>query len=87
MPSPFFAKTNMLLAATALLETVASAVDIPVVANGGAGSVADFERAVTDGKCSAVAASSMFVFAKKGEGMLISYPSESELQEQFWLRL
>jgi len=72
---------------TALLETVASAVDIPVVANGGAGSVDDFKRAVTDGKCSAVAASSMFVFAKKGEGMLISYPSESELQEQFWLRL
>jgi cyclase len=63
---------------TALLETVA---------NGGAGSVDDFKRAVTDGKCSAVAASSMFVFAKKGEGMLISYPSESELQEQFWLRL
>ena len=72
---------------TALLESVAQAVDIPVVANGGAGSVADFERAVVQGKCSAVAASSMFVFAKKGEGMLISYPSESELQEQFWSRL
>lgn len=72
---------------TALLESVAQAVDIPVVANGGAGSIADFERAVVQGKCSAVAASSMFVFAKKGEGMLISYPSESELQEQFWSRL
>lgn len=68
----------------ALLESVAAAVDIPVVANGGAGSVADFERAVVQGKCSAVAASSMFVFAKKGEGMLISYPSENELKEQFW---
>ncbi len=72
---------------TALLETVASAVDIPVVANGGAGSIAEFARAVVDGKCSAVAASSMFVFAKKGEGMLISYPSEDELQEQFWSRV
>ena len=72
---------------TALLESVARAVDIPVVANGGAGSIADFERAVVQGKCSAVAASSMFVFAKKGEGMLISYPSDSELQEQFWSRL
>ncbi len=72
---------------TALLETVASAVDIPVVANGGAGAISDFELAVAEGKCSAVAASSMFVFAKKGEGMLISYPSESELQEQFWSRL
>ena len=66
---------------------MAQAVDIPVVANGGAGSIADFERAVIQGKCSAVAASSMFVFAKKGEGMLISYPSENELQEKFWSRL
>ena len=72
---------------TALLETVASAVDIPVVANGGAGAIADFAAAVTRGECSAVAASSMFVFAKKGEGMLISYPSEHELQEQFWSRV
>jgi cyclase len=72
---------------TALLETVASAVDIPVVANGGAQSIADFERAVGQGKASAVAASSMFVFAKKGEGMLISYPAENELQEQFWSRV
>lgn len=72
---------------TTLLETVSGAVDIPVVANGGAGSIPDFERAVADGKCSAVAASSMFVFAKKGEGMLISYPPERELQEQFWSRV
>ena len=71
----------------ALLESVAQAVDIPVVANGGAGSVRDFERAVVEGRCSAVAASSMFVFAKKGEGMLISYPTENELKEQFWSRL
>lgn len=70
-----------------LLETVATAVDIPVVANGGAASIAHFEQAVAAGKCSAVAASSMFVFAKKGEGMLISYPSESELQQQFWSRV
>ena len=72
---------------TALLESVASAVDIPVVANGGAASIADFQRAVSEGKCSAVAASSMFVFAKKDEGMLISYPGENELQEQFWSRI
>lgn len=71
----------------ALLEAVAGAVDIPVVANGGASSIADFGRAVHDGKCSAVAASSMFVFAKKGDGMLISYPSERELQEQFWAKV
>jgi cyclase len=66
-----------------LLHSVSSAVSIPVVANGGAATVADFEQAVTQGKCSAVAAGSMFVFAAKNQGMLINYPSQSEL-EHFW---
>jgi imidazole glycerol-phosphate synthase subunit HisF len=72
---------------TALLQSVASAVCIPVVANGGAAGIADFEAAVNIGKCSAVAASSMFVFAAKDGGVLISYPSEAELQEQLWKRV
>ncbi len=72
---------------TALLHSVSSAVGIPVVANGGASKISDFESAIKDGKCSAVAASSMFVFAAKDEGMLISYPSEAELQEQLWNRV
>ena len=72
---------------TQLLESVAGAVSVPVVANGGAASVADFRAAVSVGKSSAVAAGSMFVFARKGEGVLISYPSENELQEQFWARV
>jgi cyclase len=70
-----------------LLRSVASAVGVPVVANGGASNIADFVSAVNEGKCSAVAASSMFVFAAKDEGMLISYPSEAELQEQLWNRI
>jgi imidazole glycerol-phosphate synthase subunit HisF len=70
-----------------LLHSVCSAVEIPVIANGGAAGINDFEQAVIQGRCSAVAASSMFVFAAKGQGVLISYPSESELQEHFWSRL
>jgi cyclase len=70
-----------------LLRSVCSALGVPVIANGGAGSIKDFEQAVVRGGCSAVAAGSMFVFAKKGEGVLISYPAESELQEHFWSRL
>jgi len=70
-----------------LLHSVCSVVGIPVIANGGAGSIRDFEHAVTQGGCSAVAAGSMFVFAAKGEGMLISYPSESDLLEYLWSRL
>ncbi|HEX4919115.1 MAG TPA: HisA/HisF-related TIM barrel protein, partial [Candidatus Bathyarchaeia archaeon] len=70
-----------------LLHSVCSAVGIPVIANGGAGSIRDFEQAVIQGGCSAVAAGSMVVFAAKGEGMLISYPSESDLLEYLWSRL
>jgi cyclase len=70
-----------------LLRAVSSAVRIPVIANGGAGSINDFEQAVTLGGCSAVAAGSLFVFAAKGEGVLITYPSEHELEEQCWSRI
>jgi cyclase len=70
-----------------LLHSVCSAVGVPVIANGGAGSIKDFEQAVVGGGCSAVAAGSMFVFAAKGEGVLISYPSGPELQEHLWSRL
>jgi imidazole glycerol-phosphate synthase subunit HisF len=70
-----------------LLRSVCEAVSIPVIAHGGAGSVQDFERAVVEGGSSAVAAGSMFVFAAKGQGMLINYPSESELRENLWSHL
>ena len=43
-------------------KEIADAVNIPVVANGGAGSLDDLCRAVTDGHASAVAASSIFHF-------------------------
>jgi len=70
-----------------LLHSVCSAVSIPVIANGGAGSIMDFEQAIARGGCSAAAAGSMFVFAERGQGVLISYPSESQLQEHLWSRL
>lgn len=58
-----------------LISKVASAVSIPVVACGGAGSFNDFEKAVHAG-ASAVAAGSFFVFQKKGMGVLISFPKK-----------
>jgi cyclase len=67
-----------------LLQAVCSGVSVPVIANGGAGSLNDFELAITRGGCSAVAAGSMFVFAAKGQGVLINYPSEAELQRASW---
>lgn len=67
-----------------LCRSVSAAVDVPVVAHGGAGDLTDFRRAILEGGCSAVAAGSMFVFAAEGGGVLISYPSEADLEEQFW---
>lgn len=58
-----------------LIKMVSSAVSIPVVACGGAAGVDDFKKAITEGGASAVAAGSMFVYQKKGMGVLISFPS------------
>jgi len=59
-----------------LIHSVAQAVQIPVVACGGAGSIEDFKKAVRAG-ASAVAAGSMFVYQKKGMGVLISFPTQT----------
>lgn len=64
----------------ALVRSVAQAVTVPVIACGGAGSLADFNAAVSDGHASAVAAGSMFVFHGKHRAVLISYPTRAELE-------
>lgn len=62
-----------------LLQNVARAVEIPVIACGSAGSVADF-RAAIDAGASAVAAGSRFVFHGPHRAVLISYLSQPELR-------
>lgn len=66
-----------------LIDQVCHAVDIPVVAIGGADSMIDFEKAVRSG-ASAVAAGSMFVFHGPHRAVLISYPSQNELKEKLF---
>ncbi len=67
----------------ALLKRVSSAVDIPVVACGGARSCEDLVRAVREGGASAAAAGSMFVFHGPHRAVLINYPSPKELDAAF----
>ncbi|NVK18574.1 MAG: imidazole glycerol phosphate synthase subunit HisF [Methylocystaceae bacterium] len=62
-----------------LISEIADAVDIPVVANGGASSVEDFEKAVKAG-ASAVAAGAMFVYHGPHRAVLISYPERKILE-------
>lgn len=60
-----------------LIRSVSESVTIPVIACGGASGMNDFKEAITAGGASAVAAGSMFVYQKKGMGILISFPSQS----------
>ena len=62
-----------------IIGEVSAKVKVPVIACGGAGSFDDFRKAV-DAGASAVAAGSMFVYQKKGLGVLISFPSSLKLQ-------
>jgi cyclase len=66
-----------------LLKSVSSAVTIPVIACGGAGSLNDLGLAVKEGGASAVAAGSFFVFQGKRKAVLITYPSYNEILRLF----
>lgn len=70
----------------ALLKKISDAVQVPVVACGGAGKLEHFREAVVDGGASAVAAGSMFVFHGKHRAVLITYPKYSELEALFNVR-
>lgn len=66
-----------------LIRSVTSAVDIPVIACGGAGCVRHLAEAVYDGHASAVAAGAFFLFYGKRRTVLITYPRDEELLEHF----
>ena len=68
---------------TGLIQSIASIVNIPVIAMGGAGNLEDFVKAKQAG-ASAVAAGSMFVFQRPHQAVLISYPSQKDLVEQLY---
>ncbi len=59
-----------------LIKSTADSVAVPLIACGGASNIDDFKKAVRAG-ASAVAAGSMFVYQKKGMGVLINFPSGS----------
>ena len=63
-----------------LLNSITSSVNIPVIANGGAGKLSDLKDAVITGGASAVAMGSMVVYQKKGLGVLINFPQRDNLE-------
>ena len=65
-----------------LVERVAQAVDVPVVAVGGAGSLEHFGAAVREAGAHAVAAGSMFVYQGPHRAVLVQYPADRDLRSQ-----
>ncbi len=66
-----------------LIKMVSKAVNVPVVASGGAGATDHLREAIIGGGASAVTAGSMFVFKGKHRGVLINYPTPNELKNLF----
>lgn len=64
-----------------LIAKVSAAVGIPVIASGGAGSLAHLRDAVHKGGASAVAAGALFVFHGPHRAVLITYPKRAELEQ------
>lgn len=70
-----------------LIHSVSTAVDVPVIASGGASSLGDFLSVVRDGAASAAAAGAMFVFNGIHRAVLISYPVQSEIKSRVFEKL
>ena len=62
-----------------LVRSVTDAVSVPVIAHGGAGSIEHIRSVVKEGNASAVALGSMFVYQKKGMGVLVNFPDNKFL--------
>lgn len=61
-----------------LIRSISEAVQIPVIALGGAGSIDNLTEVHEQGYASAMAAGSLFVYQGTKKGVLINYPSKEE---------
>lgn len=67
-----------------IVQAVARAVSIPVIANGGAARLDDFRTAIREAGAAACAAGSLFVyFGQSRSSVLINYPAAAELDRLF----
>ena len=63
-----------------LVKKVTDSVSIPVIANGGAGTIDHISEVVKRGSASAVALGSMVVYQQKGYGVLVNFPDKQLLE-------
>ena len=64
-----------------LTKSIAEAVNVPVIAHGGAGTNQDIIDVIEKGNASAVALGSMVVYQKKGMGVLVNFPDTQLLDK------
>jgi cyclase len=64
-----------------IIDKISNAVNIPVIANGGASSIEDIVKAVKKGYASAVSLGSMVVYQNKGMGVLVNFPDQSKIKK------
>ena len=62
-----------------LIKNISESVTIPVVALGGAGNLNHLKEAYIDGFANGLAAGSIFIYHGKSNGILVNYPSKSEI--------
>jgi cyclase len=62
-----------------IVRSVTDAVQVPVIAHGGAGSLEHISSVVNRANASAVALGSMVVFQKQDMGVLVNFPDEDDL--------
>lgn len=67
----------------ALVKSIADAVEVPVVAAGGAGNLQHLKEVVSIGSASAAAAGSIFVYHGPRNAVLVNYPNKNQLNELF----
>jgi cyclase len=65
---------------TDLLKSITESVNIPVIANGGAGSVQHISEVIKKSNVSAVALGSMVVYQAQGLGVLVNFPDKEVLK-------
>ena len=71
-----------------LVAEVAKQVSVPVIALGGANSVADMREVIREGHASAVAAGSFFIYKNNDpKSILINYPSQETLEKEIFAHL
>tara|TARA_R110001632_G_scaffold63318_2_gene151365 strand:+ start:17038 stop:17802 length:765 start_codon:yes stop_codon:yes gene_type:complete len=64
-----------------LIEKISNAVNIPVIANGGASSIDDIKMVTKMGKASAISIGSMVVYQSQGMGVLVNFPDRTKLNQ------